>query len=226
MDERFLVDAAETLSRSLTPTALDETLRRITRGAVDALPGVDHASITVRHDDGRLESVAPTDDVAATLDARQFSLEQGPCYEAATRGDHVVAPDLATEERFAAYAAEAAAVGVAAQVGLRLFTAEDRHGVLNLYSRVPGTFANVTELGDLFNQRSDAAASHARELEAVRAAAREAELVGRAVGIVMERYGFSQQDAFAFLTRLADHHHVEPRQVAEALIAASNGRAD
>ena len=50
----------ERLRTSLTPGDLDHTLAQIVRAAVAALPQVDRASITVRHDDGRLETAQPS----------------------------------------------------------------------------------------------------------------------------------------------------------------------
>ena len=57
-------------------------------------------------------------------------------------------------------------------------------------------------------------------------AARTHKLVGRAVGIAMERYGFSEQRAFAFLARLARAHGVELPAAADAVVSASAQRAD
>jgi GAF domain-containing protein len=226
MDEHQLADAAERLSRTLTPEELDETLRRITRGAVESLPEVHHASITIEHADGRLETAASTDDVAAALDARQSALGEGPAWEAARTDEQVVAADLAEDARFPAYSSAAEAAGVRAQAAVRLFTDGRCCGALNLYSRDRGAFTDLTELADLFARHSSAAAAQARELEVVRATALAAELVGRAVGVAMERYGFTQRGAFAFLTRLAEHHRVETPTVAQALIVASDRRAD
>src|SRR4051812_7477739 len=83
MDHEGLVGAAQRLSKSLTPGDLDHTLSRITAAAVEVLPETEYCSITVMHADGRLETVAPTDDLLWDLDMAQHKLHEGPCYEAA-----------------------------------------------------------------------------------------------------------------------------------------------
>jgi AmiR/NasT family two-component response regulator len=44
-------------------------------------------------------------------------------------------------------------------------------------------------------------------------------VIGQAVGILMERYGLEDQQAFAFLTRLSSTQHVKLRQLAEQVVA-------
>jgi AmiR/NasT family two-component response regulator len=45
-------------------------------------------------------------------------------------------------------------------------------------------------------------------------------LIGKAVGIVMERYDLSDERAFAFLKRLSSHSNVKLRLVAEQVIGS------
>ncbi|MEV5961506.1 hypothetical protein AB0L70_07055, partial [Kribbella sp. NPDC051952] len=80
MDVAPFLETMQRLSKSLTPGDLDHTLSRITQAAVEVLPSVDFASITVLHADGRLETSAPTDKLLWNLDAAQYELREGPCY--------------------------------------------------------------------------------------------------------------------------------------------------
>jgi GAF domain-containing protein len=226
MEDHELHEAARRMSETLTPGDLDKTLHDITHAAVEMLPDVDYASITIRHQDGSYETVAPTHELLLRVDAAQYDLGEGPCFEAATHTPHVVASDLDADPRYARYAPVATAEGIRAQAGMRLFTGATAQGALNLYSRTPGAFADLGELGDLFAYRSGKAIEDARELEVLREASRTHRLVGHAVGIAMERYGFTEPGAFAFLTRLAQHHQVELPVAAEAVVTASTERAD
>ncbi len=97
-DERMLVTAAE-LAKALTPGDLDETLQRITDAAVELLPDVQMASITIRHRDGSLETAAPTDALLCEIDAYQYDMREGPCYHAATNEPHVISTNLAEAVR-------------------------------------------------------------------------------------------------------------------------------
>ena len=226
MERHDLVEAAEELAAALSAVDLDRTLARVTSAAVEALPDVDYASITVRHADGTLETVTPTDPALCDLDARQYELEEGPCFEAATEVGYVSAPDLARDERYQQYAPTASAAGVAAQVGVRLYDAPTSKAALNLYSRTVGAFAEFESVAALFARQSATVIEYAREIQALHEAARTRDLVGRAVGIAMERYGLSDHRAFALLTRLSQHHDVALPVVAQAIVSASEGRAD
>ena len=104
MDNEAVLDTVNRLAQALSPGDLDQTLRNITTSAVEVLPEVGQASITVLHEDGTLATAAETADVLLELDARQYDLREGPCYEAATARSHVVSPDLASDERFRQYA--------------------------------------------------------------------------------------------------------------------------
>jgi hypothetical protein len=226
MEEHQLVEAAEELAAVLSPVDLDHTLNRVTSAAVEALPDVDYASITIRHADGTLETVATTDPTLCDLDARQYDLHEGPCYDAANEVDYVSAPDLANDARYSGYAPTALAAGITAQAGVRLFDAPTSQAALNLYSRRTGAFAEFESVAALFARQSATVIEYAREIQALHEAARTRDLVGRAVGIAMERYGLSDHRAFALLTRLTHHHDVPLPVVAQAIVAASEGRAD
>ncbi|HEX4977812.1 MAG TPA: GAF and ANTAR domain-containing protein [Nocardioides sp.] len=220
-----VLDSMERLRRTLTPGDLDHTLRQIVHAAVEVLPRVDRASITVRHDDGRLETAQPSDDDLLTLDVAQYELREGPCYEAATDTVHAIAPDLATDPRFPRYARVALEHGVRAQAGLRLFDTPRSQGALNLYSRETGAFADLDELGDLFVHQAGTAVAYAQEVDDLRTALEARRTIGQAVGILMERYELTDERAFAFLTRLSSHRNVKLRRVAEEVVEETEERA-
>ena len=220
-----VLDSMDRLRRTLTPGDLDHTLRQIVRAAVEVLPQVDRASITVRHHDGRLETAQPSDDALVRLDVAQYELREGPCYEAATDSVHVIVPDLAVDDRFPRYAAVALEHGVHAQAGLRLFDSPRSQGALNLYSRRPGAFADLNDLGDLFVHQAGTAIAYAQEVEDLRAALDARRTIGQAIGILMERYELTDERAFAFLTRLSSHRNVKLRQVAQEVVDETERRA-
>ncbi|TDO47999.1 ANTAR domain-containing protein [Kribbella sp. VKM Ac-2527] len=221
MDDQRLLELMQRLSRSLTPGDLDHTLSRITGAAVEVLPSVEFASITVLHRDGRLETVAPTDDLLWGVDAAQYELREGPCYDAAADAVHVVSPDLANDQRFPRYAATAVTAGINAQAGIRLFEAPKSRGALNLYARETGAFEDLGMLGAFFQHQSAMAIDYAREIQNLREAVRTRGMIGQAVGIVMERYKLTDDRAFAFLTRLSQHGNMKLRAIAEQIIATS-----
>ena len=219
--EERLVEASRRLAAALRPGDLDTTLSNITAAAVEVLPGVDAASLTVRHADGRLETVAPTDDVLLGIDAAQYQLREGPCYEAAVDTVHVTAPDLANDDRFPRYAPVVLRAGIRAQAGVRLFESPQSTGALNLYSSEVGAFADLGGLSELFAHQSAMALDYARQIDQLHDAVATRQLIGQAVGIVMERFKVDEAHAFGFLTRLSSHENLKLRLVAERLVRAT-----
>lgn len=220
-----IVASMDRLRQTLTPGDLDHTLKAIVQAAVDVLPEVDRASITIRHADGRLVTAQPSDETLLRLDIAQHELQEGPCYEAATDALHVVAPDLATDDRFPQYAAGALEQGVRAQAGLRLFETPRSQGALNLYSGKVGAFADLGEIGDLFVHQAGTAIAYAHEIHDLHTALEARRSIGQAIGILMERYGLTDERAFAFLARLSSHRNVKLRQVAQELVDETEARA-
>ena len=219
MDQSGIVDALERLSKSLTPGDLDATLANITSAAVELLPEVQFASLSVKRADGELETVAPTHDVVREVDAAQYELQEGPCYEAAVETVHVIAPDLATDGRFPRYAKVAVERGIRSQAGIRLFDAPRSNGALNLYSTTPGAFEDISTVARLFAHHAATAIAYAHEITQLREAIHTRGTIGQAVGMLMERYDLNDQRAFSLLTRLSQHRNVKLRVIAEEVVA-------
>ena len=152
-------------------------------------------------------------------------MREGPCYDAATHTDQVVSADLAVDDRFPAYGAAAASLGVRSQIGVRLFDTPKSNGALNLYSRTIGAFDDERGLSALFAHQAGQAIGYARHVDNLEQAVRSRTVIGQAVGIVMERYELNDEHAFAFLKRLSSHRNVKLRQVAEEFIATTDQRS-
>jgi GAF domain-containing protein len=148
-------------------------------------------------------------------------MHEGPCYQAATESGHVVSADLATDERFPRYGRVAVEAGIRSQAGIRLFDSERARGALNLYASEPGVFEDLTVLGALFAHQAAVAIAYAGEVSNLRKALETRTTIGKAVGIVMERYDLPDDRAFAFLTRVSQHRNVKLNQVAEEVLTAS-----
>lgn len=219
MEENRLLDAARRMAETLNPGDLDRTLAQITAAAVEVLPNVQYSSITVRHADGRLVTSAPTDDVLLRVDAVQYELQEGPCYEAVAETPHVISSNLGADERFPRYGPMAVEHGIRSQVGVRLFDTSRSQGALNLYSNRVGAFDDLETLSSLFAHQAGVAIAYARHVENLEEAVRTRTTIGQAVGIVMERYQLDDERAFAFLARLSQQRNVKLRQVADEIIA-------
>jgi len=225
-DDERLLDTARRLSERLKPADLDATLSQITAAAVEVLPNVQFSSISIRHPDGSLTTVAPTDERLVRIDGEQYRLQEGPCYQASVEPGAIVSSDLGADERFPKYGPVAVSAGIRSQIGVRLFDTRRSNGALNLYSEKVGAFDDVEPLGALFAHQSAQAIAYAQEVGNLGEAMRTRTMIGQAVGIVMERYGLNDERAFAFLQRLSSHRNVKLRQVAQEIIDAGPGARD
>jgi GAF domain-containing protein len=214
----FLVNK---LAQSLTGGDLDATLSALTRAAVETLPGVDHASITVRHDDGSLQSCALTAPFLESLDAAQYAQAEGPCYDGVVHNAFTVCGDLLHDPRYPNYGPRAAADGIRSQAGMRLFESNKTTGALNLYSTSVHALSDIAFLATLFSTHARTAITYAREIEGLNDAVTSRQLIGQAVGILMERFNLTDARAFAFLARVSQDRNIKLRLVAQEVIAAT-----
>lgn len=218
--------AMETLGRTLnSPHQVDTALEVLTQGAVQAIPGADHASISVRHKDGTLETVAPTDPLIRELDATQYKLQEGPCYEAATDAAFTATFDLERDPRWPRYGPIAAAAGIHGQLGVYLSTTSGDRLALNVYASEPYDFsAESIEVAEVFASHASVAMGFVHTVENLAKAVGSRQAVGQAVGIIMERYQIDEARAFDFLVRSSQQANVKLREVAADVVTGLNNR--
>lgn len=139
---RRLHDAARTEGMREPQAVLEE----VTRAAVDVLPGVDHAGVTLvrRKSQGRraeLESTAATGQVPQRVDQLQHDTGEGPCFEAVWEHATMRVDDVTTDTRWPRFAAAVAEqTPVLSALSIQLFVTHTELGALNLYSEAPHGF--------------------------------------------------------------------------------------
>lgn len=216
-----LTDAAEALSRTATA---DETLTAIVTVALATLDDVDHVGVTLVHRDGRLETAAATDPFVHELDEIQYALNQGPCVSALESGAEpvTVVEHARHESRWHDFIPRAVRLGLTAQLGVRMFANDRTVGVLNLYATSSETISQDTRhLAELFATHAALAYGHSRQVDNLRIAITTRQLIGQAVGIVMERFGLDDDRAFQYLIRLSSDREVKLRDVASEVVASA-----
>jgi hypothetical protein len=221
-----LLEAMNEAARTLAaPQSVDDTVTVISFAARDTVPDVDHASISVVDRHGAMKTLVPTDKFVADADRLQCELGEGPCLDAALGTPLVRSDDLAHENRWPRYAPRAASMGVGGQLALHLFDARTAIGGLNLYFDRPGLIdAHTVALAELFATLAAAAMGHAHEVEGLHHALQSRTAIGKAIGILMERYGLDDDRAFQFLVRTSQTGNVKLRVIADEIIAAANTR--
>jgi hypothetical protein len=219
-EESEILFASQSLLRRLAPGDLDATLASITAAAVEVLPQVQYASITMRHPDGTLDTYASTDTIAVDLDDQQYQMHEGPCYDATTTVSYTVVGNLAADKRYPHYGPVAARAGVRSQAAVRLFENKRTACGLNLYSRHVGALDEAQTMNQLFSHQAAIALAYSLEITTLKEAVHSRTRIGQAVGIVMERYKVPEQQAFAFLTRMSQNRNIKIRHLADQLIEA------
>ncbi len=222
-----LLEVMDALASSMDePSSLADTRRRIVDTAVDAVPGVDFASITVLHTDtGQVETTAETETFAHELDNMQYELQEGPCFDGVTEEELVVATDLAADPRWPQYAGKAAAAGVRSQIAIRLRNGRQVSG-LNLYSRRVGGFEEPLHEARLVARHARVVLGYARQLESLNEALESRTEIGRAIGILMERYTLDSDRAFQFLVRVSKDSNTKIRDLASQIVAGESPGPD
>jgi GAF domain-containing protein len=214
---RAIAAAARALYEGQT---LDDTLQRIVEVARDSVPGFDQVGISTLDRKGHVETRATTGDLVLILDKAQYDLDEGPCVET-LRGQAVVAaPDVADDPRWPRYAPVAAEHGVRSQLGIQLhLDSEGTLGGINFYSTTSSSVDPQAEsIAELFATHAALALGNAREKESLNDALLTREVIGQAIGIVMERYQISADRAFEFLVRASSVGNIKLRDVAQELV--------
>jgi len=118
-------------------TLLDAVLDLVRR----TVDGCDGASLTLL-EAGHPGTAAATDDRVAASDRCQYQLSEGPCLQAATTGEPVLAPSL-PDARWPRFAGCAHDHGWHSMLSVPLATATGVAGGLNLYGSRPGAFGEA-----------------------------------------------------------------------------------
>jgi GAF domain-containing protein len=221
--------------RLLAATTVYEVLDHVVSAGLAVVEGADMVSVTVRGADGRFHTPVDSGPLAVTLDELQYRFDEGPCVEAArTPGPDVVASaDLASGVDFPSWGPAAAGAGVRSVLAVGLFPAggEPRTAALNFYSfSAGGLDKSDRDVAIVLAAHASTAlaattASTAKDVKLahLEAALRSRDVIGQAKGILMERRGIGEQEAFDVLRMASQSLNVKLAQVAETL---ANRRAE
>lgn len=134
-----IADAARRMQQE--HSSVEMTLRSITTAALETVPGVEQAGITLVTGRYEIESRAATSETPRKLDDIQQELREGPCVQSAWEHETVYAEDLAQTTPWPRFAEAAVKLGVRSMLSFQLFTFGENLGALNLYAQSPGASA-------------------------------------------------------------------------------------
>lgn len=211
-----LADAARAMHGS---SSTQETLDKVVSVATELIHGCDLVGISVVRRGG-IDTPAASDEQLRRVDELQFELKEGPCFDALRTHETVCSGDLAGDARWPRWGPLVATeVGALSIVSYRLFTTEDTLGALNLYARTVGAFDDddVTD-GYALAAHVAVALAAAESVEHLETAINNRTAIGRAEGILMERFDLTPAQAFAVLRRVSQHRNVRLHLVADELV--------
>ncbi|QGG40289.1 GAF and ANTAR domain-containing protein [Aeromicrobium yanjiei] len=205
--------------------AVDRSMEAAVAGAVDLIPNVRHAAVSMVRRGKKVETVAATDDLVRRGDALQYELEDGPCLQSIWEEETVQSDDLGQEHRWPLWSPRAAQeLGVRSMLCLQLFVSGDTIGCLNLYSREPDAFdSHDRTAAHALAAHIAVALSAARKIENLESAVVNRTLIGQAQGMLMQRYEMDAAAAFAVLKRVSQTENRRLHEVAKELVKRGVG---
>jgi anti-anti-sigma factor len=209
-------------------TVIDAALRLVAVLAGATVGGADGASVTLERN-GRMTTVASSNDTVLRMDGHQYATGEGPCLAAAAQGHRFHSESLAEETRWPAFVPRAMDEGIASILSTPLMTAERSIGALNIYSNSERAFGpDQQDLATLFASQAsgilvDAGAGVTEDQMAERIAdallARD--VIAQAQGMLMLRQRLTKHHAATALYRAARAAETTVREHATAIVASA-----
>ena len=215
---------AETTEILFTAHSVGDTLSRVVDLAVATIDGCDCAGVFLLNG-GIVTNPAHTDPLVREVDSFQQSTREGPCLDAIAHRMVFYAEDLSDDPRWPSFSPLAVSAGIRSVLALPL-SGDVQLGAVNLYARLPIAFgvvdrAKAAILASLASLALSVARSHEDEESRAlhfQAALSSREIIGEALGILMERERISANQAFDVLRRASQHLNLKLRDVAQALV--------
>lgn len=202
------------------------SLHRIALLAVETVTGADECGIALRRPDESVDTQASTSELARRSEELQCRLHQGPCVSAVWSFGVCVIDDSATDTRWPDWASAISALGVHSVLSVRMETSADVVGALNLYAREKHAFDYTSvAIAQIYARHAASALSVADRDRHVEAALASRQTIGIAQGILMQRYGLNDDQAFEALRRYSQQHHSTVRELAERIAGTVPGSA-
>ena len=168
---------------------------------------------------GKFDSVGGTSELPQLLDELQMQFNEGPCVEAALDELIVRTDDFRRETRWPRYSPAVVEIGVLSGLSFKLYTAERTAGALNLFGFQPNVWNTEAEtIGTVLAAHAAAAIPASRHGKQLESALSTRDRIGQAKGIIMERFGVDDVQAFEMLRRLSQDGNTRLIDIAQRVI--------
>ncbi|TCC01933.1 GAF and ANTAR domain-containing protein [Kribbella soli] len=167
-----------------------------------------------------LKTGGATDRRVEQADQLQLQYNEGPCVPVSREQPSVLVSDTIVDPRWPRWSPRVAELGLRSVLTVRLCTARSNLGALNLYAIHPGRFtADDETTARLLAQHAAVAIATVRDASTSAQAIETRTLIGRAQGVLMERFTIDADQAFAVLRRYSQDNNIKLHSVAADLIS-------
>ncbi|MFC6092635.1 GAF and ANTAR domain-containing protein [Saccharothrix lopnurensis] len=212
---RVLTEAARTLAAQ---QSFDATAEHVVELALGIVPGAGSASLSLART-GALQTVAATDEAAASADAAQYDAGEGPGLHVLPHDRVLRVDDLAAETRWPRFTTRAVERGIRAVLACHLPSRNGGRAALTLYSREPGAFdEDSLAVAALYSTHAALALDAVLREEDLRTAVVSREAIGQAVGILMQRHRITSDQAFQLLSTASQKLNIKVRRLAGIVV--------
>lgn len=209
---------------------VDGALRLVVALASATIGGADGVSVSL-HRHGRLRTVAASDQTILEMDADQYATGEGPCVDASVEGRWFHVESLERETRWPEFIPKAHELGINSILSSPLMSGERPVGALNIYSRTAGVFElREQELAAIFATEASvilrdtgADVSDDEVADRLSKALGTRQLIAQAQGVVMDREGISDEDAYVFIRNISKRTNRTLRDVAADISGSTLG---
>jgi GAF domain-containing protein len=214
-----------------------DVLRDVAEFAVQAIPGVDGAGVTMAEPSAEIPDIqawAVTTDFVRKIDAVQYhELHEGPCITCMQSRRPAVSGSLGSDDRWPRFGGRVARMGVHSALSMPLLVGDQMIGAINAYAYKRDAFAeHAVRLASQFAGPAAVSVCNARLLAHARDRTSQLQralvsraLIDQAVGIIRARTGVSAEEAFDRLTKISQTENTKLRVVAERLVEEAVRRA-
>jgi PAS domain S-box-containing protein len=190
-----------------------------------AVPGATGVSVTIG-DPAAPDRQATDSAEAQVLDGLQLRTGEGPCVDAFRDGKVTVSADLTADPRWPRLARTAQGQRIRSALALPIRVADERTGVINLYSSEHDAFGTQTvRVGEIVASAVAAVLRDVSERASLQALIHHLEralhsraVIEQAKGIVIAHHGGTADEAFARLVAFSSRQNVKLRDLAELIV--------
>jgi GAF domain-containing protein len=222
--EEVFTQLADMTHVLLSEQTLDSVLELVATLAKQTVAETAGVGVTLLRENAFV-TAAYTDEIVRTVDRHQYRAGEGPCLQAAAENRGYEIADMAGETRWPNYTPQARDEGISSSLSLPLTVRETSIGAINFYSHTPGAFENAGETATLLAEQASVILANAQTYasttevnEQLKEALKTRELIGEAKGILMEREGINEDEAFDVLRRISQHQNIKLRAIAQQVV--------